>query len=302
MSSFFKHNDNLNGNISEGIIPERLHKILHDIKVEFKNKLSHENKIKTAYHEWCTKLEPNLQKNIDIIMNDKFWLDICNDNKCEMTRIKEMDEIYYANPPNSISKNLYGAIGNYGVHSDGMFDIKNLSVYRILIGLTDNNDNITYFIDHGYGRKLQKNHFVIFDFDKSRHQVLINNDNVKSNYRIVLKLHFMTYKKDYFSDYYINCIKQIYIRYLKMTRYFMDNGTNPSNLKEFCFGIICHIIGSELNMVFVLLIMIIVWFILYYWYNNIYYSFSIMFITSFVLFFMTIFYHYLIYIYKKELN
>lgn len=260
-SKFFNMQDKNNGNISFGKLPKHLHKDTEFINKYFYKTLSNHNKKKTSYHEWYKDLDSKLKQKIDNIVNDKFWSEnICKNNKCVLERIYDMDEIYYANPPKSITKDLYGAIGNYGVHSDGMLNFANIKVYRILIGLTNGNDNITYFTDHGFGKQINKNEYLLFDFDKSRHQVLINNDGTPSKYRLVLKLHFLVREKNY-SDFYTSMLIKFYSKYLKVTRYVMDKGTNPKTLDEYFYGVLCSIIGTKFNILLSLFVFFIVFFI-----------------------------------------
>lgn len=260
---FFNFEDETYGNISIGKIPSHLHNNTKYIQNNFYKNMNENCKKKTSYHEWYNDINPNIQKKIDQIIEDKFWKkNICNLNKCKLIRIKEMDEIYYANPPKKLTKNLYGAIGNYGVHTDGFLKFKDINVYRVLIGLTDGNDNMTYFTDHGYGKLINKNEYVLFDFDKSKHQVLINNDGNKSKYRLILKLHFLVCKGNY-SDFYINFLIKYYSNYLKLTRYVQENGTNPKTLKGFFFGVISSIIGTDYNILLSIFVFFILLFIFY---------------------------------------
>jgi hypothetical protein len=225
--------------------------------------MNEDNKKKTAYHVWYNDTDNNIKKNIDEILNDNFWKNnICYQNKCKLIRIKGMDEIYYANPPKKISKNLYGAIGNYGIHTDGFLNFTNVKVYRVLLGLTDNNDNMTYFTDHGYGKPLLKNEYMLFDFDKSKHQVLVNNDGKKSNYRLLLKLHFLV-REDNYSDFYTKFLLTYYTNYLKITRYVQENGTNPKTLNGFFYGVLSSIIGTNINILSAIFVVFILFFIFY---------------------------------------
>lgn len=260
---FFNFEDESYGNISIGKIPFHLHNNTKYIKDNFYKNMSEDSKKKTSYHEWYNDINYNMQKKIDEIINDNFWKkNICYQDKCKLIRIKGMDEIYYANPPKKLNKNLYGAIGNYGIHTDGLLNFTNIKVYRILIGLTDGNDNMTYFTDHGYGKPVNKNEYVLFDFDKSRHQVLINNDGNKSKYRLILKLHFLV-REDNYSDFYTNFLVNYYTKYLKLTRYVMENGTNPKTLKGFFYGVLSSIVGTNFNILLFIFVFFILFFIFY---------------------------------------
>jgi hypothetical protein len=263
-NNFFNFEDKVEGNVSIGKIPKYLHKEINNIENIFYNEIPAEYKKKITYHKWYNELNQSLKNKINNIKNDVFWENLCNKNKCKLIRIDGMDEIYYANPPQTTSKNLYGAVGNYYVHKDGHFSFLGAKIYRILIGITDNNENVmTYLTNLNYGKPLNKYDYLAFDFNKTTHQVLKNNNGIKSKYRIILKLHFLVCENCTLSNWYTNFLVKFYTYYLKITRYIMENGTNPKTLLQFFFGVLSYTIGVNFNILLSVLIFFIVFFILY---------------------------------------
>jgi hypothetical protein len=137
---------------------------------------------------------------------------------------------------------LYGASSNYDPHVDGVFGFPGVKFYRVLRVLTINNETEeTRFLKLGINHKLQKDDYIVFDFDNAEHQVVNNEtdpDKAKNNYRIMLKLHFIVCDKCQPESAYINTVKQAYILYEIITRYFMQTGTNPSTPYGFFIGIV----------------------------------------------------------------
>ena len=263
-NNFFNFEHKTEGNVSIGEIPEHLHKAIDNIETAFYNEIPDEYKSKITYHKWYNDLDHTLKSKIDIIKNDNFWKNLCNKNECKLMRIDGMDEIYYANPPKTTSKNLYGAVGNYYTHRDGHFSFLGAKIYRILIGVTDNNKNIMTYLSHlNYGKPINKYDYLAFDFDKTTHQVLKNNNGDKPQYRIVLKLHFLVCENCTLSTWYINFLLKFYTYYLKITRYIMENGTNPKTLPQFLYGVLSYIIGVNFNILLSFFIFCIILFILF---------------------------------------
>jgi len=263
-NSFFNFEDEAEGNVSIGKIPEHLHKEINHIEKQFYSEIPIEYKKKITYHKWYSELNENLKRNIDNIKNDVFWENLCNKNKCKLIKINDMDEIYYANPPKITSKNLYGAVGNYYTHRDGHFSFLGAKIYRILIGITDNNKNImTYLSNLNYGKPLNKYDYLAFDFDRTTHQVIKNNNGDEQKYRIVLKLHYLVCENCNLSESYIAFLLKFYTYYLKTTRYIMETGTNPKTLPQFFCGVLSYIIGINFNILLSLFTFVIILFILY---------------------------------------
>ena len=262
--NFFNFEDESEGNVSIGKVPEHLEKEIDYIEKTFYSEIPIEKKKKITYHQWYAELNENIKSKVNKIKNDTFWENLCNNKKCKLIMIDDMDEIYYANPPQTTSKNLYGAVGNYYVHRDGHFSFLGVKIYRILIGITDGNRNIMTYLTHlNYGKPLNKYEYLAFDFDKTTHQVLKNNNGDEPKYRIVLKIHFLVCDNLNLPNWYIVCLLKFYTYYLKITRYIMENGTNPQTLFGFFCGVLSYIVGVNFNILLSVFIFCIVLFILY---------------------------------------
>jgi hypothetical protein len=92
--------------------------------------------------------------------------------------------------------------------------------------------------------QLQENDFIVFDFDKAKHQVVNENDAPSNDYRIMLKLHFLVCDSCSTISPYFQLTKQAYILYENITRYCMQTGTDPTTPYEFFIGLLC-ILGNN---------------------------------------------------------
>jgi hypothetical protein len=183
----------------------------------------------------------NIKSKVEIIQKNKFWNKLCDGSeKCVKISASEMDELYYSNPKNNLDKiNLYGASGNYDIHKDCIYNFNGIKFYRIIIGLTDGNDNIiTYFNNLDIGHKINSGDYIVFDFDKSTHQVI--KDKQKLTPRILLKTHYIVCENCKYSKEYVETIKKWYLYYEFITRYFMQVGTDPETLYQFFWGLFCQ--------------------------------------------------------------
>jgi hypothetical protein len=188
----------------------------------------------------------NLKKIILEIKENEIWDNICDRSEnCIKLSVIEMDELYYSNPKKNITNiNLYGASGNYKIHRDCIYNFQGIKFYRVLIGLSDGNDNVvTYFNNLNIGHKINNGDYIIFDFDKTTHQVYKEKDN--NTPRFLLKLHYIVCENCKYSKEYVENIKQMYIYYEYITRYIMQTGTDPETLYEFFYGIMSEIFTNE---------------------------------------------------------
>lgn len=239
INNLFTFNSYSEGKIGIGKLPKELNNVLNDISKDYINIIPDKNA--STHHLWFNELPQSLKKNIQIIKNHDFLKKICDSPKnCIRMSALEMDELYYSNPKNNITKtNLYGASGNFNTHRDCFFNFPGIKFYRILIGLSDNNNNIiTYFNNLKMGKKINFGDYVIFDFDNTTHQVIKENEN--NTPRILLKLHFIVCENCSYSKNYVKIIKKIYLYYEYITRYIMHTGTDPKTFYEFFWGIICQ--------------------------------------------------------------
>jgi uncharacterized cysteine cluster protein YcgN (CxxCxxCC family) len=203
----------------------------------------------------------NIKSKVEIIQKNNFWNKLCDGSeKCVKINASEMDELYYSNPKNNLDKiNLYGATSNYDIHKDCMYNFNGIKFYRIIIGLTDGNDNIiTYFNNLDIGHKINSGDYIVFDFDKSTHQVI--KDKQKLTPRILLKIHYIVCEKCNYSRNYVEQIKKFYLYYEYITRYIMKTGTDPETFYQFFMGLGCQYFYTkyiEYIILFIILIIII---------------------------------------------
>lgn len=260
MDSLFTYRDEIEGKVGIGRLPNDLQSILDDISKEYYDIIP--DKTASTYHTWYEDIPPQIKSKVEIIQNDSFWNKLCDGTeKCVKISAKEMDELYYSNPKNNLDKiNLYGASGNYDIHKDCIYNFDGIKFYRIIIGLTGGNDNIiTYFNNLDVGHKLNSGDYIVFDFDKSTHQVI--KDKEKLTPRILLKIHYIVCENCKYSKEYIETIKKRYLYYELTTRYFMQVGTDPETLYQFFWGLFCQYYMNSYTkyiILFIILITIIV--------------------------------------------
>ena len=215
------------------------------IKDLYLNETNKDELNNTLNHLWYTESSILLKKNIEIFQSSPIFLNLCNHDNCYIDNIVEMDEIMYSNSiyikdKSNNNFNYYGASSNYVKHRDCeicSFIFRDTSVYRVLIGLTNNNNHIiTEFPDYNISKKINKGDVVGFDFDKTYHQVY-NINNKQKEPRILLKLHFIVSNNSNLSKENIHFIKQFYIFYDRFLRIYTKIGTDPTNFYEFFIGL-----------------------------------------------------------------
>jgi hypothetical protein len=245
MDSLFTYRDEIEGKVGIGRLPNDLQAILDDISKEYYNMIPDKNA--STYHTWYEYMPSSIKSKIEQIQKNNFWNKLCDGSeKCVKINVNEMDELYYSNfkktSDNVLSQNLYGATGNIVIHKDchHICSFDNAKLYRILIGLTDENKNITTkFTNLGVEHKINKNDYVLFDFSRTTHQVIKENQMTNTP-RILLKLHFIVFDNDNYSDSYIYFIKSYFINYDKITRYILKTGTEPETYYQFLIGLLTH--------------------------------------------------------------
>ena len=247
MTSIFTHWDIHEGNIGIGRLPFSLLPPLSNIAQEYYHYIPDTSK--TTYHTYYNDLLGSLKTDFDTIQQDPFWNGICrrnggraewNDRPCIMKPVVEMNEIYYSNPkPDFQNTFLYGAAANLVPHRDCvLYNFNGIHFYRIIIGLTDyNNDTITEFIHFQQEHKINKGDYMIFDFDKTTHQVKKTGD--AETPRILMKLHFIVCENcdHVYSDFYVDFVAYFYKGYYYIARYTEQIGTDPTTFIGFFFGI-----------------------------------------------------------------
>jgi hypothetical protein len=255
MDSLFTYRDEIEGKVGIGRLPNELQSILDNISKEYYNIIPDKNK--STYHTWYEDMPSNIKSNVEKIQKCDFWNKLCDGSeKCQKISASEMDELYYSNPKNNLDKiNLYGASSNYDIHKDCIYNFNGIKFYRILIGLTDGNDNIiTYFNNIDIGHKINSGDYIVFDFDKSTHQVIKNKQKLTP--RILLKIHYIVCENCKYSKEYVETIKIWYLYYEFITRYFMQVGTDPESLYQFFLGLFCQYYMNSYTKYIILFIII----------------------------------------------
>jgi len=253
--SLFTYKDDIEGKIGIGKLPIKLQLLLNDISKEYNNIIP--NKNCSTYHTWYNDMPSTIKSNVTKIQNSDFWNKLCDGEKCIKINANEMDELYYSNPKNNLDKiNLYGASGNFDIHKDCIYNFNGIKFYRVIIGLTNNNDNIiTYFNNLNIGHKINFGDYIVFDFDKSTHQVI--KDKQKLTPRILLKIHYIVCENCNYSRKYVENIKQLYLYYEFITRYFMQIGTDPKTFYQFFIGLFCQYYVNNYSKYIILFILFI---------------------------------------------
>jgi hypothetical protein len=258
MDSLFTYRDEIEGKVGIGRLPNDLLDILDDISKEYYSIIPDKNK--STYHTWYEDMPPSIKSKIEQIQKHNFWDKLCDGSeKCVKISANEMDELYYSNPKNKLDKiNLYGASGNYVIHRDNVyFSFYGINFYRILIGLTDGNNNIiTYFNNLNVEHKINKGDYIVFDFDKSSHQVI--KDREEMTPRILFKMHFLLCENCNYSKEYLTFIKSCYLNYEFITRYFMQVGTDPETYYQFFCGLYLQFNDNPITKYIIFLIIFLI--------------------------------------------
>ena len=255
MDSLFTYRHEIEGKVGIGKLPNEFQSILDDISKEYYNMIPDKNV--STYHTWFDDMPPSIKSKVEQIQKNNFWNKLCDGSeKCIKISANEMDELYYSNPKNNLDKiNLYGATGNYDIHKDCIYNFNGIKFYRVIIGLTDGNDNITtYFNNLDVGHKINSGDYIVFDFDKTTHQVIKNKQ--KSTPRIMLKIHYIVCENCKYSKEYVESIKKWYLYYEFITRYFMQVGTDPETLYQFFWGLFCQYYMNSYTKYIILFIII----------------------------------------------
>jgi hypothetical protein len=257
MDSLFTYRDEIEGKVGIGRLPNELQSILDNISKEYYNIIPDKNK--STYHTWYEDMPSNIKSNVEKIQKCDFWNKLCDGSeKCQKISASEMDELYYSNPKNNLDKiNLYGASGNYVIHRDNVwFNFSGIKFYRVIIGLTNGNDNIiTYFNNLDIGHKINSGDYIVFDFDKTTHQVIKEKNG--NTPRILLKLHFLVSEINSYSKQYLNFVKNCYLNYEFITRYCMETGTDPETYFEFFCGLLVQYFDIPITKYVVFFIIIV---------------------------------------------
>ena len=148
MDNLFTYRDKIEGKVGIGRLPNDLQAILDDISKEYYNIIPDKNAF--TYHTWYEDMPYQIKSKVEQIQKNNFWNKLCDGSeKCVKISANEMDELYYSNvPSNTTSINLYGAATNYDIHRDCIYNFNGIKFYRILVGLTNGNENITTYFNN----------------------------------------------------------------------------------------------------------------------------------------------------------
>jgi hypothetical protein len=257
MNDLFTYRDDVEGKVGIGKLPMELQSILDDISKEYYTIIP--NKNASTYHTWYEDMPLSIKSKVKQIQKNNFWNKLCDGSKkCIKISASEMDELYYSNPKNDLNKNnLYGA-SNYYIHKDCIYNFNGINFYRIIIGLTDGNSNIiTKFVNLDMEQKLNKGDYLLFDFDRTYHQV-IKVDPTKNTPRILLKIHYIVCENCKYSKEYVAKIKQLYLYYEYFTRTIMNYGTEPKYFLNFFVGLFIQYFFMPYIMYYVLFLTFII--------------------------------------------
>jgi len=197
------------------------------------------DKSKTTFHTYYNNLSGSLKTEFDKLQYHSIWKKICNNlntKTCILLPVIEMNELYYSNPKPSFTGRLYGAAANLLPHRDCiLFNFFGIQFYRIIIGLTsENNDTITRFINYNINHTINKGDYMIFDFDRTLHQVI--KTGVTETPRILLKIHYIVCQNCLFTKKYVEFVSFFYKQYYHIARYTEQLGTDPTDLVGYFFG------------------------------------------------------------------
>lgn len=232
------------GCFGSGKIPEDLKETTSAIASVFYGLIPDDKKSDITYHLWYDQFPPELKRLVNKIQNHSFWKKACKQKStCVLKNVSQMDELYYSKTPINRKRGiLYGATTNYDLHIDGVFKFPGIRFYRVLIGLTDGNTTVeTAFPKLNASHYLNKNDYVIFDFDRALHQVKNHATVANENFRIMLKLHFCVCEECKSNTAYFEIVSKLYHFYEIVTQYIMKTGTNPESYYQFLLGILAYI-------------------------------------------------------------
>lgn len=242
--NFFKYKNEKKGGVAISKIPHELNQYIPTIKNLYLKETKSYELNNTINHLWYSNGSYQLQKIIKKFQSHPYFKNLCNkQTNCKIKNIEEMDEIMFSNSQKINNINYYGATSNYKPHHDCEFCkyiFKKTHVYRVLIGLTNNNKYVvTHFPEYNIGKTINYGDMIAFDFDKTLHEV-INIDNKQVSPRILLKLHFLVCEEGELSENYLYFIKKFYTGYDRFLRIYTKIGTDPKYLYEFIIGLSCH--------------------------------------------------------------
>ena len=223
----FTHQDPIEGKVGIGRLPSHIEPILQNISAHF----FIPNPSASTYHVYYTNLDSPLKELFDQIQYHQ-WLSIGHP-------VISMNEIYYSNPrPHFEKTHLYGASANLIPHRDCiLFFFPWIEFYRTIIGVSGvNNDTTTIFTKMNLEHKINPGDYMIFDFDRTTHQVVKTGNHYTP--RVLLKLHSIVCNADFYGSHlYIRAVTYFYQSYYFIARYTEQIGTDPTTFAGFFYGL-----------------------------------------------------------------
>lgn len=263
---FTSHSEK-DGSFGIGKLPNELREKVTRVSTEFYSIIPGHKKKDMTYHIWYDDFPQELQDLVQGIQHHTFWQQACRvQNTCVIRNISQMDELYYSRAPKQTQRGmLYGATGNYDLHVDGIFRFPGVRFYRVLIGLTNDNTTVeTSFPRLESSIYINKDDYVIFDFDHAQHKVINHEKEDNDEFRLLLKLHFCVCETCNIDSAYFDIVCRLYVAYEVVTRYIMQTGTNPSSWYQFFFGLLSWfgatfplLLGSYLALPFLYVILLV---------------------------------------------
>lgn len=106
-------------------------------------------------------------------------------------------------------------------------------------------------------KKINKNDYIIFDFSRTSHQVIKENQIITP--RLLLKIHFIVCDNCNYNRYHINFLKNYFIAYARTTRYILNTGTDPETYYQFFIGILCeYFYNNNIKYIILFIILLII--------------------------------------------
>lgn len=238
MASLFTLRSATDGRFGHGVVPDDWRPRIDELARLCGAAASPDQRAGATHHEWCRHCGPDIRAAVAAIRSDPFWAQLADGTAAVVHELDRMDEIYHSRAPHR-REMLYGAAANYDLHVDGVFAFPGIRVYRVLIGLTDNDAVETQFPGLGVCRRIGKGDFVVFDFDRARHRVVrVPEAPPTDRQRILLKLHFCVCAPGAAAPGYVWIVAWAYQGYEWITRRLMAAGTDPRTMPQFAVGLL----------------------------------------------------------------
>lgn len=231
----------MHGSIQFGSFPVPFTPILESIQFQYATSYLPTLDIPT-YSVSVQDTSPFLQEQVQHLISQPIWTELCSSlnisySDCKIQPVLEMNELYYSFLSYSKKRRyLYGTSTNFKPHTNSFISIPYVYLYCAIIGLSNgNNYTELYFPAWKRGYYLNRANYLIFDFDRTRHQVRIN-QSIFSTPQYYLKLHFLIYDSIIYPTFIKHIIYQYYIWYAYITRWILIMGTNPITYPQYVIG------------------------------------------------------------------